>query len=114
MKKGLLVFSLLLLAGCGGFSGKQSKLIQVSNHYEVKDCKLLKTYSNPAGYQSWGTPYLGDFKYKAFQDAEKIGATHVLYWPETDGIESTAVIKAYKCPVNMEPDGEKEENRDDY
>jgi hypothetical protein len=114
MKQALLVVCLLLLAGCGGFSGKQSTIIEAGDPDQVKDCQLLKTYRNPAGYQAWGTPYLGDFKNKALQEAEKMGATHILYRPESEGLELFAVIKAYKCPVNQETDGEKEENRNEY
>ncbi len=114
MKKALLVVSLLLLAGCGGFSGKQSTIVEAGEKDEVKDCQLLKTFSTPAGDRVWGTPYLGDFKYKAMQEAEKMGATHILFRSESDGIGSVAVMKAYKCPVNQETGGEKEENREQY
>ncbi len=113
MKKALLIVPLLLLCGCQGFAGKQSTIIEVGEPYEVKDCQLLKTYSKPAGYKAWGTPYLGDFKIKALQDAEKMGATHILYRSETDGLETVAVIKAYKCQPSEETTGGKEENNEE-
>lgn len=114
MKKALLVVSFLLLTGCAALSGKQNTIIEAGEQDEVRDCQLLKTFSAPAGDRMWGTPYLGDFKSKAIQEAERMGATHILFRSEADGIGSVAVIKAYKCPVVPQTDGEKEEYREEY
>jgi hypothetical protein len=121
MKETLLFFSFLLLAGCGGFSGRQSTIIEASAPEEVKGCQFLESFQGPSGYRMWGPPMvIGNFKNEAIQKAERIGATHILWrnkilWnnpPESNkvkGLRETAFVDAYKCPVR---DGFKEENRE--
>ncbi len=103
MKKSLVVVSLLLLVGCGGFSGKQSTIVEADVPYQVKDCQFLKSFKGPSGYRMWGTPMIiGNFKNEAIQKAEKIGATHILWRNESAGLGETAFVDAYKCPANQE------------
>ena len=123
MKKTLLIFSFLLMTGCGGFVGRQSAIIEVSNREEVKGCQILASFQGPSGYRMWGSPMvIGNFKNEAIQKAENIGATHILWrnkilWREYSpwsnkvaGVGETAFVDAYKCPVNG---GIKEENREE-
>ncbi len=81
----------------------KSPIHEVGEQEEVKDCQLLKVFSGQAGEFIFGTPYMGNFKNEAIAEAEKIGATHVMYRAELDGgIEYSNVVYAYKCPQNHE------------
>ncbi len=118
MKKALLVFSFLLLTGCGGFAGRQSTIIEVSDREQVKGCQLLESFQGPSGYRMWGPPMvIGNFKNEVIQKAEMIGATHILWrknvlWRNKGtGLTETAFVDAYKCPVS---EGNEEENRGQY
>jgi hypothetical protein len=124
VKKVLLFFSFLLLAGCGGFAGRQSIIIEASDREQVKGCQLLESFQGPSGYRMWGPPMvIGNFKNEAIQKAERIGATHILWrnkvlWSNNShwsnkvkGLGETAFVDAYKCPVS---EGNKEENREEY
>ncbi|HET6420710.1 MAG TPA: hypothetical protein VFG19_11170 [Geobacteraceae bacterium] len=114
MKNALLVVSLLLLAGCGGFSGKQSTIVEVSDKEEVTDCKFLQSFAGPSGYRMWGNPaVIGDFKKEAIQKAEKIGATHIIWRDEPTNLGETSFVDAYQCPVSTENRGNKEENSEE-
>ncbi len=124
MKKALLVFSFLLLAGCGGFAGRQSSIIEVSEREQVKGCQLLASFQGPSGYRMWGPPMvLGNFKNEVMRQAENIGATHILWrnnilwgnyspWSnKVTGLGETAFVDAYRCPVGI---GNYEENWQEY
>ncbi len=125
MKKTLLIFiSFLLLAGCGGFAGRQSTIIEASDREQVKGCKLLASFQGPSGYRMWGPPMvIGDFKNEAIQKAEMLGATHILWrnkilWREYSpwsnkvaGLGETAFVDAYKCPAG---EADKEKNGEEY
>lgn len=124
MKKTLLVFSILFLAGCGGFTGRQSTIVEVSDQEQVKGCQFLESFQGPTGYRMWGPPMvIGNFKSEAIQKAEMLGATHILWrnkilwgynippWSNrVRGFGETAFVDAYKCPVN---EGYQEEKRDE-
>jgi hypothetical protein len=122
MKKALLVILFLLLAGCAGFAGRQSNIIEVSTPEEVKGCQFLESFQGPSGYRMWGPPMvIGNFKNEAILKAKRIGATHILWrnkviWsynpPWSDkvkGLGETAFVDAYRCPVS---EGCKEDNRE--
>jgi hypothetical protein len=113
MKKLWLIIPILLLSGCAGMPCKKSPLVEVGNADQLKDCQLLKTYIGPASDRMWGTPYIGNFKNKAMENAEKMGATHILWRSESDGIEFKPVLKAFKCPVNVDVFRNQEENSED-
>jgi hypothetical protein len=104
MGKLWLVLPILFLFGCAGMPCKKSPLIEVDNREQVKDCRLLRTFVGRAGEFIYGTPYMGNFKDDAMEEAEKMGATHILYRAELigGGIEYTNVVYAYKCPENYE------------
>jgi hypothetical protein len=105
-----MILPILFLSGCAGMPCKKSPLIQVGNPDQIQDCHLLKTFTGPVSYRMWGTPYIGNFEDQAMDEAEKMGATHVLWRSNIDGIESTPVLKAYKCP----PNSEVYRNKDEY
>jgi hypothetical protein len=111
MRKILLVFPLFLLAGCAGVFGKPSPVQEVGEFDMVKDCELLTTFAEPAGYWTMGAPYTGCYKYSAMQQAEKIGATHVLWRTDLEGIQSTGILFAYKCPPDHDARREMEKER---
>ncbi len=113
MKKLWLIVSILLLSGCAGVFGEKSALIEVGNPDQLQDCRFLKSFAGPASDRMWGTPYIGDFKNKAIEEAEKIGATHFLWRSVSDGIEFIPVLKAYKCPPNSEAFRIRDENGDE-
>lgn len=107
MKIALMFLSLFLLAGCGGFAGRQSTIIEASDREQVKGCQLLESFQGPSGYRMWGPPMvIGNFKNEAIREAEKIGATHILWrysiiWRnKSTGLGETAFVDAYKCPVS--------------
>jgi hypothetical protein len=109
----LLVVSLLLLAAIAELSCMKTKLIEVGKRDQVTNCRLLKAFDWPAGDWIFGTPYTGNFKDEAIEKAEKIGATHILYRSELNGngIGSTNVVYAYKCPPDLDTFQNKEENK---
>ena len=113
MRKMLLAVSLFLLAGCAGVFGKQSPVVEVGERDMVKDCELLTTFTQPAGYWMMGVPYTGCYKYDALQRAEKVGATHVLWRQDLDGIQSTGILYAYKCPPDHDARREMEKEREE-
>ncbi len=99
MGKLWLILPLLFLCGCAGMPCKKSPLIEVGDPEQVEGCQLLKTFVGQAGDFIFGTPYIGNYKDKAMEEAEQMGATHVLYRAEIigNGIGYTNVIYAYKC-----------------
>ncbi len=111
MGKLWLMLSILFLSGCCGMFGKQSPVVEVSNPEEVEDCRLLGKFTQEAGEFIAGTPYMGSFKDKSIREAEKIGATHILYRAEIDGdsIRYSNVIYAYRCPEGHEASRDEEE-----
>ncbi len=124
MNKALLVFSFLLLAGCGGFAGRQSSIVEVGAREDVKGCQFLATFQGPSGYRMWGPPMvIGNFKNEVIRQAENIGATHILWrnnilwgnnFPRSNkvtGLGETAFVDAFKCPVSP---GNYEENWEAY
>jgi hypothetical protein len=113
MRKILAAIPLFLLAGCAGFLGKPSPVVEVGERDMVKDCQLLTTFRKPAGDWMWGTPYIGCFKNEAIEKAEKMGASHILTRYDIDEFHSELVVYAYKCPPDhdawLEMQKEKEE-----
>ncbi len=110
MRKALLAVTLLCLAGCAGFTAKESPIIEVGERDQVEGCQLLKTFREPAGKWMWGTPYIGNFKNEVIKKAEQMGATHILTRYEIDGIDSTCIVNVYKCPPDHEIFQKKEED----
>ncbi len=110
-KKIWLILPILFLYGCGGMLGKKSPVIEVDYPEQVEDCRLLKKYTQQGGDFIFGAPYMGCFKNKAIMEAEKLGATHIMYRSEPDGggIGYTEVVYAYECPPGHEPSGADEE-----
>jgi hypothetical protein len=114
MKKALLVIAFLIMAGCGGFTGRQSTIIEVSEREEVKSCLFLKSFQGPSSYRFWGPPtVIGNFKNEAIQKAETIGATHILWRTVNTGLCETAFIDAYKCPPSDVTKSDEEEIREE-
>ncbi len=105
MKRLLLSVLLFLLAGCAGRPCMKTQIVEVGNRYQVADCQLLHTFTWPGGGLIFEAPYTGNFKDEAIAQAEKIGATHILYRSEIDGngVGVTGVVYAYKCPPSYEP-----------
>jgi len=100
MKKIALVVSLALLPACGLFSGTKKGIIEVGERSQLAGCRLLETYTWPAGDFVFGAPYMGNSKNEAVSRAEKAGATHFLYRTELkgEGIEASGVVYAFLCP----------------
>ncbi|HET6419746.1 MAG TPA: hypothetical protein VFG19_06310 [Geobacteraceae bacterium] len=71
----------------------------------------MKTFIGSAGQFLYGNPYMGNFKDKAMEEAEEMGATHIMYRAELDGggIGYSNVVYAYKCPEEHETSGNNEE-----
>ncbi len=74
-----LILSILFLYGCCGILGKKSPVIAVVNPEKVEDCRLLKKFTQQGGDSIFGAPYMGSFKDKSIMEAEKLGATHIMY-----------------------------------
>ncbi len=107
MKKALLIYPLLLLAGCAGLAGRQSAIIEAGDWREVEGCQLLESFQGPSGYRMWGPPMvIGNFKNEVIRKAEIIGGTHILWrnsihWRNKGtGLGETAVLDVYKCPLS--------------
>jgi len=108
MAKLWLILTIFILYGCAGNPGR---LVEVGNKEQLKDCHLLKTFTEPGGYFVFGPPIMGNFKNEAIEKAEKMGATHILFRSELNGngVEETNVIYAYKCPPGYNVFQNKEE-----
>lgn len=106
-----LILTILFLCGCSGILAKKSPVIEVGNPGQVEDCRLLKKFTHQGGDFIVGTPYMGSFKDKAIMEAEKLGATHIMYRLEPDGagIRYTDAVYAFQCPPGRETTGADEE-----
>ncbi len=113
MGKLWLILSFLLLYGCAGMPCKKSPLLEVGYPEQMRDCQLLKTFVSQGGGFIVGTPYIGNFKNNAMEQAERMGATHILYKAELDGggIGYSNVVYAYKCPEGYETSLKEDEER---
>jgi hypothetical protein len=102
MKILFLAATVFLLAGCGLFTKKPSSIVEVGDKDQLKDCLLLQTFEAPTGERLLGTPYIGNFKIESIKKAEQLGATHMVWWTDVDGIGGIGVLQVYKCPPGFE------------
>ncbi len=111
MRRLWLILPILFLYGCAGMPCKKSPLVEVDDREQMKDCLLLKTFASQGGEFIFGSPYIGNFKDKAMEEAEQMGATHILYRSEIygNGIGYANVVYAYRCPEGYETSGGDEE-----
>jgi hypothetical protein len=98
MKKSMLFGSLLLLSGCSMFSSNKPFPLVETEPPVVRECRKVGTFPGPTGSRMWGPPpVLADFKYRTAVKAKEMGATHI-YWRENiEGIGGETVGYAFDC-----------------
>ena len=98
MKILLLIIPLLGLAGCSAFSTKGPFPLKQTSPRTVKDCRKVAKFPGPAGYRMWGPPAaLGSFKYDTAQKAKEMGATHIYWGEDVEGLEGGIFGFAVDC-----------------
>jgi hypothetical protein len=98
MKKIILLGSLLMLSGCSMFgSSKPFPLVETAP-MGVKGCRKVATFPGPTGSRMWGPPaVLADFKYQTALKAKEMGATHIYWREDLEGMNGQTVGHAFDC-----------------
>jgi hypothetical protein len=109
MKRLWLVVPILGLAGCSVFISDTPFPLKETTQARVKDCRKVAKFPGPSGYRLWGPPAtLGSFKYDTAKKAKELGATHIYWGEDVEGIGGEIVGYAVDCtgiPVDMDDDG---------
>ncbi|MDD2337451.1 MAG: hypothetical protein PHD01_12830 [Geobacteraceae bacterium] len=109
MRRLWLVVPLLGLTGCSVFTENAPFPLKETNQSDVKACRKVAKLPGPSGYRMWGPPAaLGSFKYDAAKKAKEMGATHIYWGEDVEGIEGGIVGYAVDCtgvPVGRDENG---------
>jgi hypothetical protein len=98
MKRFMLVVPLLGLAGCSVFGSNRPFPLQETSPADVRACRLVAKMPGPSGYRMWGPPAtLGTFKYDAAKKAKELGATHIYWGENVEGIGGEVIGYAVDC-----------------
>lgn len=109
MKRLWLVVSLLGLAGCSMFTAHAPLPVLETSPSVVAACRKVATIPGPSGFRLWGPPAtLGSFKYEAALKAKKMGATHIYWREDLEGLEGRIVGYAVDC-TGIDVDTDKDE-----
>ncbi|MGA7829211.1 MAG: hypothetical protein WCA04_16255 [Geobacteraceae bacterium] len=104
MKRVWLIVPLLGLAGCSFFGTSAPFPLKETTPRQVKDCRPVAQIPGPVGYRMWGPPAaLGSFKFDAAKKAKELGATHIYWGEDVEGIGGGIVGYAFDCtgvPMN--------------
>ncbi|HOP40054.1 MAG TPA: hypothetical protein PLI53_03345 [Geobacteraceae bacterium] len=97
MKKWLLV-SLLGLTGCSMFTTSTPFPLKETSPENVRECRKVGKFYGPSGFRMWGPPAtLGAFKLEAAKKAKAMGATHIYWREDLEGVEGGIVGYAFDC-----------------
>jgi hypothetical protein len=98
MKRLWLVVPMLGLAGCSVFGSNTPFPLQETSPADVRACRQVAKIPGPSGYRMWGPPAaLGTFKYDAAKKAKEMGATHIYWGEDVEGLEGEVVGYAVDC-----------------
>jgi len=104
MKRVLLVAPLFGLVGCSAFTMNAPFPLKETSPQEVRDCRPVAKFPGPVGYRMWGPPAaLGTFKFDTAKKAKELGATHIYWGEDVEGIGGGIVGYAVDCtgiPLN--------------
>lgn len=111
MNRILFCVALFALWGCSMFSGGKPYPLQETEPERVVKCRKIGVFPGPGGYRIWGPPpIMADFKLRSAEKAKEMGATHI-YWEENvEGIAGGITGYAFDCTGVEIPwdDGEEE------
>jgi hypothetical protein len=109
MKKLWLVVPLLGLAGCSVFGSNRPFPLKETSPEDVRACRKVAEFPGPYGYRMWGPPAdLGTFKFETAKKAKEMGATHIYWGVDIDGIAGEIIGYAVDCtgvPVESDESG---------
>jgi hypothetical protein len=98
MKRLWLVVPMLGLAGCSLFTANAPFPLKETTAADVRACRQVAKFPGPSGYRMWGPPAaLGSFKYDTAKKAKEMGATHIYWGEDPEGIEGGIVGYAVDC-----------------
>lgn len=110
MKRIWLLFSLLGLAGCSLFTTNEPFPLLEATPKSVKECRKVGKFPGPSGFRMWGPPAaLGPFKLETAKKAKAMGATHIYWREDLEGLEGGIVGYAFDC-TGVEMDDPIDEN----
>ncbi|RQW83427.1 MAG: hypothetical protein EHM79_16175 [Geobacter sp.] len=107
MKRLWRIIPMLGLAGCSLFTANAPFPLKETSPANVKDCRKVAKFPGPSGYRMWGPPAaLGSFKYDTAKKAKEMGATHIYWGEDLDGLEGGIVGYAVDCTGVLVDTGE--------
>lgn len=93
----LLVFLGLGLSGCAFEPTYRGQKIHPAYPEMVEQCAFVGEVTGESHFSY--TPFGRQFaKYRAMDEAGRIGATHIVWEAMTSGVHPTAYGRAYRCP----------------
>lgn len=109
MKRMLFLFPLLALTGCSLFTSNAPFPLKETRPAKVRECRKVGKFPGPEGFRMWGPPAaLGSFKYDTALKAKELGATHIYWGEDVDGMQGGIVGYAVDCTgivVDTDDDG---------
>lgn len=86
------------LLSSGAFAIDQSSLISLSRTETMGQCQKIETYQGPTGYRMVGAPpVMGSFKMDTMNKAKAMGATHIRWAHDNNGLGTSVSGEAYVC-----------------
>jgi len=108
MKRMWLIVPMLGLAGCSMFTANAPFPLKETSPSVVAACRKVAKFPGPSGFRMWGPPAtLGSFKYETALKAKEMGATHIYWREDLEGLEGGIVGYAFDCtgiPVGVDED----------
>lgn len=110
MKKTLLLVAMLVLSGCSVFTGGKPYPLDETEAEKVAKCRMVGVFPGPGGYRMMGPPaVLADFKYQAAEKAKEMGATHIYWEVNPEGVGGEMIGYAFDCTgVDLSTDDEED------
>jgi hypothetical protein len=98
MKRTLLLVPLLALSGCSLFTSNAPFPLKETSPAKVRECRKVAKFPGPEGFRMWGPPAtLGSFKYDTAVKAKEMGATHIYWGEDVDGLQGGIFGYAVDC-----------------
>lgn len=99
MRKTLTLALVAILSGCATGSPVQVADIKVASPQAVASCQYLDTvYGTSSWYGLFAEKGIENARLSAFDKAQKLGGTHIVWEPQQQGFGSSQVTgKVYGC-----------------